>query len=446
LGLLCLAASSGLPACSLAEPNTDELVRPTLGAGGAGGTGVNVGSAGTAAVVYPVLPTAGTANALPDAGMDAGEAPSSLPDAGPVEPPPCVDCETVRIATGVETVQFGSPGGSLYMDICPRDQVVVGMDYRFDFGTPADFGYITSVAPVCGELVPNRSAGTLDVVIGEPLPPRGAGSGVSGVGGRCPPGQVVTAFEGARNSASNTSVLRELTLHCAALSLSDGTSAVIGTARPAPPLSADFAVSTVLPEEVLPVQSCPAGQVVRGVALRAGAWVDAVRFVCGVPVLAKQEGQACSSAIECQSGSCNGTCQPRACTPAAGCSCGLLQSTQYAFCRAAQTRAAAALLCTASGMHLAYAEDPIVHGWLRTTAAEEGIQAELWLGADDLASEGSWQWVDGGGAVDLASELWDENAQSGGTAENCLALTRDGHWDDVSCTLALPFACEAPPP
>jgi hypothetical protein len=256
----------------------------------------------------------------------------------------------------------------------------------------------------------------------------------------------VTAFEGARNFDGTTSEIRELTLHCAALALAADASIAIGTARPAPPMSADFAVSTVLPDEVMPLQSCPEGQVARGVALHAGAWVDAVRLVCGTPVLARPDGQACSSAIECQSGSCDGICQPRPCTPPAGCTCELRETTQHAFCEAAQTQAAAAALCAASGMHLANAQSPIAHGWLRSTAGEAGLQAAFWLGADDLVSEGAWQWAQGGGAVDLASELWDENELRGGVDENCMAMTRDGHWDDVSCALALPFACEAPRP
>jgi hypothetical protein len=100
----------------------------------------------------------------------------------------------------------------------------------------------------------------------------------------------VTAFEGARNAANDTTVLRELTLHCAEPTLTDSTSVAIGTARPTQPMSADLAVSGVVPDEVLPLQSCPAGQVVRGVVLHAGRWVDGVRFVCGTPVVAQREG------------------------------------------------------------------------------------------------------------------------------------------------------------
>lgn len=95
-------------------------------------------------------------------------------------------------------------------------------------------------------------------------------------------------------------------------------------------------------------------------------------------------------------------------------------------------------------MQLVNARDPIAHGWLRTSAGKEGIQAAFWLGADDLVSEGTWQWPEGGGPVDLVSELWDANELRGGAAENCMAMTRDGHWDDVDCSLTLPFACEAP--
>jgi hypothetical protein len=160
-------------------------------------------------------------------------------------------------------------------------------------------------------------------------------------------------------------------------------------------------------------------------------------------VLAQAEGRACVSGIECQSGSCDGTCQPRPCSAPQGCRCELQENTQYAFCGASEIRDVATELCAASGMHLAYAAAPLAHGWLRSTAGEEGIQGPFWLGADDLASEGVWQWGQDG-AVDLASELWDENEQRGGTADNCLSMTRDGHWDDVSCALAQPFVCEAP--
>jgi hypothetical protein len=447
-----------LVACSLLAPSDDELTgglgagsggaagsSPAVGTSGVGGTGnVGGGSAGSGETVgaYPVVPVGGSGGSSPSG---PAEPPPDAPDAGPSEPPSCVDCETVRFTGGFATVELGTPGGSLYVEICPHDQVVVGMDYKFAFGTPADFGYFTSVALVCGELAPNRSTGTLDVVVGEPLAPRGAGAGVTGVGGRCPGGQVVTGFEGVRNFDGTTSEIREFVLHCAPLALADS-SVAIGAASPAPAMSADFAVSTVLPDEILPLQPCPEGGVVRGAAVHAGTWVDGIRLICSAPVLSQPDGVACSSASECQSGSCDGTCQPRPCTPPAGCSCGLLESTQYAFCEAAQTRDEAAASCAAAGMHLSNAYDPIAHGWLRSSAGEEGIQAAFWLGADDLGSEGSWFWAQDGGAVDLASELWAENELRGGTDENCMAMTRDGHWDDVACALTLPFACEAPVP
>jgi hypothetical protein len=56
--------------------------------------------------------------------------------------------------------------------------------------------------------------------------------------------------------------------------------------------------------------------------------------------------------------------------------------------------------------------------------------------------EGTWQWVEQGGPVDLASRLWDPPQNRGGAAENCLQMTRDGHWDDAPCTSQLPFACQ----
>lgn len=451
--------ASGLLACSWLAPSDEELTggvelvggdggatRPSAGAGtsGVGGPSGSGGSDGSDEGVgaHPLLPVGGS-GASP-AGVGA---PSSVtPDAGPSEPLPCVDCETVRFTGAVGTVELGTPGGSLYLEICPRDQVVVGMDYRYAFGTPADFGYFTSVALVCGELAPNRDAGSLDVIVGAPLTPRGAGSGVAGVGGRCPVGQVVTGFEGARNFDGTTSEIREFILHCAPIALAADTALAVGAALPTQPMSASFAVSTVPPDEIMSLQPCPDGQVVRGAAVHAGTWVDGISLICSAPVLAQPDGRPCSSALECQSGSCAGSCQPRACAAPAGCSCGLREQAQYAFCAAAQPQSAAAEQCAASGMHLATAEDPIAHGWLRTSTAREGIQSAFWLGADDLVSEGVWTWAQGAGAVDLASELWDENELRGGADENCMAMTRDGHWDDVACELALPFVCEAPPP
>lgn len=440
--LLGLVASAGVLACSLSEPNTQSGPRP--GAGGTAGSEAegNGGSGGAmmgpGVDVRPVRPgMGGTGNVPPDAA-----APPSG-DGGGIELPDCDDCETVRITNGVASEQLGSPGGSLYMELCPHDQVVVGMDYRFNFGTPADFGFLTAVAPVCGALVPSPSSGRVDVIVGEALPPRGGGAGTAGVGGRCPAGRVVTGFEGALNFDGTTSELREITLHCAPLGVADG-ALQLGAAEAAPPLSANFAASTVPADEVLALQPCPAGQVVRGVAVNAGSWVDGVSMLCGTPSLAHPDGRSCSTASECQSGSCSGTCQARACQAPEGCGCVLREGTQYAICEGAQTQNVANELCTASGMHLAHAIDPLAHGWLRSTASDEGIQAEFWLGADDIVSEGVFEWVANAGPVDLASQLWDRNQQRGGTAENCVAMTRDGHWDDVNCALTLPFVCEAP--
>jgi len=449
--------------CSLLAPSDEDLtggiVTSAGGGGGSGGPSANVGgggagvggsssgsggSGGSNETVgeYPVQPLGGSGGAAGSSGEPPATSP---PDAGVSEPPPCMDCETVRFTGGVSTVELGSPGGGLYMDICPRDRVVVGMDYRYTFGSPADFGYLTSVALVCGELTPNRRAGTLGVVVGAPLPPRGVGEGVSGTGGRCPIGQVVTGFEGARNFDGTTSELREFTLHCAPLALGDDGSVALGTSQPTQPMSAEFAVSTVLPSEVMPLQPCPEGQVARGAAFHAGRWVDGISLVCSAPVLALPDGQACGAAIECQSGSCDGSCQARTCTAPAGCGCRLLESTQYAFCEAAQTQPAAAATCAGVGMHLANAFDPVVHGWLRSNADQAGIQAEFWLGGDDLVSEGNFVWAEDG-AVDLASELWDRNLPRGGVAENCMEMSRDGRWDDADCNLTLPFVCETPVP
>jgi hypothetical protein len=83
-------------------------------------------------------------------------------------------------------------------------------------------------------------------------------------------------------------------------------------------------------------------------------------------------------------------------------------------------------------------------------AAENELLAGLelttpWIGASDIAAEGTWVWVDGS-SIDYSN--WNTNEPSNsGSIENCATmLTGDaatqGKWNDVDCAAAHQFVCE----
>lgn len=73
-----------------------------------------------------------------------------------------------------------------------------------------------------------------------------------------------------------------------------------------------------------------------------------------------------------------------------------------------------------------------------------GAEAEVWLGLNDLASEGAW--VDMTGAS-LAFKNWETEITAqpdGGKVENCavLATVSSGRWFDRRCRDKLPYVCQ----
>ena len=72
------------------------------------------------------------------------------------------------------------------------------------------------------------------------------------------------------------------------------------------------------------------------------------------------------------------------------------------------------------------------------TSASEAYHAcgssactNAWVGLNDVASEGNWEWSDGS-AYDY--EIWPDTEPNGGTNENCVHFRTTFDWNDLPCT------------
>lgn len=74
-----------------------------------------------------------------------------------------------------------------------------------------------------------------------------------------------------------------------------------------------------------------------------------------------------------------------------------------------------------------------------------GPTARVWIGLNDLAFEGQFEWVNG---VNVTYTNWELNQPNNDQGqENCVAFPGPNsldQWDDANCIEALPFVCELP--
>jgi hypothetical protein len=129
------------------------------------------------------------------------------------------------------------------------------------------------------------------------------------------------------------------------------------------------------------------------------------------------------------------------CAAKTGCQLAVHDTSAYLLCTA--TPASwndARSFCQQRGADLVIVDDAAENDFL----AGLGLNAP-WLGASDVATEGSWVWVDGS-TVSYANWNTGEPSNSGGI-ENCATmLTGDaatqGKWNDTDCTGSRQFVCE----
>ncbi|NP_001091378.1 C-type lectin domain family 3 member B L homeolog precursor [Xenopus laevis] len=73
-----------------------------------------------------------------------------------------------------------------------------------------------------------------------------------------------------------------------------------------------------------------------------------------------------------------------------------------------------------------------------------GSSAEIWLGINDMATEGNWQDLNGSPVTFKHWETEITKQPDGGKQENCAAMsvTAIGKWFDKNCKTELPFVCQ----
>lgn len=86
-------------------------------------------------------------------------------------------------------------------------------------------------------------------------------------------------------------------------------------------------------------------------------------------------------------------------------------------------------------------ENDALYEYLRQSV---GSEAEVWLGFNDMASEGAWVDMTGG---NIAYKNWETEITAqpdGGKVENCATLSgaANGKWFDKRCRDKLPYVCQ----
>lgn len=118
----------------------------------------------------------------------------------------------------------------------------------------------------------------------------------------------------------------------------------------------------------------------------------------------------------------------------------------YWFCDDQVSFATAREACEGARMKLAKIDDAVEDAFVRSKAAHVA-----WVGAQDVASEGSWDWLLDGtsfwsnGPVAGRYANWKNGQPAGGAAANCLVtqMMGGGTWAAASCDDLNGFVCEA---
>jgi hypothetical protein len=121
----------------------------------------------------------------------------------------------------------------------------------------------------------------------------------------------------------------------------------------------------------------------------------------------------------------------------------------YWFCGTPRTWSAARARCQSVGMDLVRIDDAAENQFVWEHASDD-----WWLGANDLATEGTWVWsIQGsqfwsgsanGTAVGGLYSNWKNDQPNDLGNEDCAQFTSGGKWRDDSCADTEPYVCEYP--
>ncbi|HET9955746.1 MAG TPA: hypothetical protein VFQ61_14630, partial [Polyangiaceae bacterium] len=340
--------------------------------GGANSSGTN----STAGTTQMVEGGAGGGRSATEGGAGAGES-GAGGDAGAAGaggqstiPPECGDQCSVPVGIRVNQTELltyagSSTAGVLHSDVCPLDQVAIGV--RSYIGTRVNSTFLQRMQVLCGTIVlSNARTGALTVKAGAATPVRGEGfPDDTRVDRVCPANQVVVGHAAYYNSGG---AVESLQLRCAPLAVEGAPGSytvVTGTAQ-----DLEWAGPTTAANKTKAVD-CAAGAIARGLQVRAGTVVNGLAAICGVPSYTYPVGANCAGASDCDSLNCSDNrCAKSSCEPSSDCSCSAFESRWYSFCKTPSGFYAALEVCRTSEGMLAQVQDTFENGWLRLTANE----------------------------------------------------------------------------
>lgn len=106
----------------------------------------------------------------------------------------------------------------------------------------------------------------------------------------------------------------------------------------------------------------------------------------------------------------------------------------YAYCPTGASWTAARDHCASGGMQLVRIDSSAENVFV---GALGGV-SNLWIGANDRASEGNFVWIDGGS---VTSRHWTSGYPNG--TGDCARMNPDDQWVDADCTRTYDFVCES---
>ena len=188
----------------------------------------------------------------------------------------CPLCDAAILLDGdTTTAAHGGDGGAPYIDTCPGNQVVIGYQGYVTNVLDAGDELVGSIQTICGQLA--IGGASMDQVVTSPgatLSARGQ-SPDSPWTQMCPANQTVIGFEG-----QSGEYLDRIAFTCAHWTATTTPNGVV-LARD----MTDTAVAQGGDGGTAFQESCPAGQVARGSAIRAGFWIDSFALICTTPTL-----------------------------------------------------------------------------------------------------------------------------------------------------------------
>ena len=96
------------------------------------------------------------------------------------------------------------------------------------------------------------------------------------------------------------------------------------------------------------------------------------------------------------------------------------------------------------GRHLATISSSIDNTYARIAATDAGVSEgdALWIGYNDIDSEGNFTWIDGSGEGNYTN--WKTGEPNNQGTEDCAQMFGSGLWNDRGCDYTRKIVCNAP--